>query len=82
MLVALRAMMTRDDVTARLREISVPTLVIVGEEDREVGVTASAALCAHIPGAHLRVLPDTGHLSALEQPAVFGDALASFLAAL
>jgi 3-oxoadipate enol-lactonase len=80
MLVALRAIVTRDDVTARLGEISAPTLVIVGEEDRDPGVTASASLCAHIPGAHLIVLPDTGHLSALEQPAAFGDVLLSFLA--
>ncbi len=82
MMVALRAIVSRDDVTSRLGEISVPTLVIVGEEDRDPGVTASASTCAHIAGAHLVVLPNTGHLAALEQPAAFADALLGFLAGL
>jgi 3-oxoadipate enol-lactonase len=82
MMVALRAIVTRDDVTERLPEISTPTLVIVGDEDRDPGVTASVSLSAHIPGAHLITLPDTGHLSALEQPAAFREALLDFLASL
>ena len=70
----------RDDVSDKLGGIAVPTLVIVGEEDDNPGVSASAALAAHIGGAGLTVLPDTGHLSALEQPGRFGDALLDFLA--
>ncbi|MGK2317233.1 alpha/beta fold hydrolase [Gordonia rhizosphera NBRC 16068] len=81
MMAALRAIVTRDDVTDRLHEITVPTQVIVGEEDHDPGVMASISLSARIPGAHLIALPDTGHLSALEQPAAFGDPLLDFLRA-
>lgn len=80
MLVAIQSIMARDDVTARLPEISVPALVVVGEEDRDPGVAASATLAAHLPRARLVVLPGTGHLSALEQPAAFESALLGFLA--
>lgn len=82
MLAAIRSILARDDVTADLGEIQVPTLVIVGEEDRDPGVPASASLAAHIEGARLVVLPDTGHLTALERPEAFTDLLLGFLAAL
>ena len=54
--------------------------MIVGEEDRDPGVMASVSLAAHIPGARLTVLPDTGHLAALERPDAFESALLGFLA--
>lgn len=79
MLVAIQAVVARDDVTDRLAEISAPTLVVLGEQDRDPGVTATASLAARIAGAGLTVLPDTGHLSALEQPRAFGSALLEFL---
>jgi 3-oxoadipate enol-lactonase len=80
MLAAIQSVMARDDVTSRLGEISAPTLVIVGEEDRDPGVMASASLAARIPGARLAVLPKTGHLAALEQPEAFESILLGFLA--
>ncbi len=82
MLVAIRSILARDDVTSELGAIEVPTLVVVGDEDRDPGVLASAALAARIRGADLVVLPDTGHLSALERPEAFAAALLDFLAGL
>lgn len=82
MLAAVRSIMARDDVRARLGEISMPTLVIVGEEDRDPGVLASASLAARVTGARLTVLPNTGHLAAVEQPDAFESALLEFLASL
>jgi pimeloyl-ACP methyl ester carboxylesterase len=76
------ALVVRDDVTDRLAEISVPTLVIVGDQDVDPGVAASVALAARIPGAQFVALPDTGHLSALEKPDAFGAALLRFVDAL
>ncbi|MEZ5119899.1 MAG: alpha/beta hydrolase [Candidatus Nanopelagicales bacterium] len=73
------ALVHRDDVTARLTEIRVPTLVIVGEQDIDPGVDASVALAARIPGAQFVALPDTGHLAALEKPDTFGVALLRFV---
>ena len=82
MLTAGHALIDRDDVTGRLAEITAPTLVIVGEQDVDPGVTASVALAARIPGARFVALPDTGHLSALEQPDAFGAALLTFASTL
>ena len=82
MLTAARAFVGREDVTDRLAEISAPTLVIVGDQDVDPGVAASVALAARIPGAQFVALPNTGHLSALEQPDAFGSALLHFADAL
>ena len=76
------ALVHRDDVTDRLAEIRVPTLVIVGDQDVDPGVAASVAMAARIPGAQFVALPDTGHLAALEQPDAFGVALLRFVATL
>ncbi len=80
MLTMLRAFMGRDDVSDRLAEITAPTLVVVGDEDEDPGVLASGRLAARVRGARFEVLPETGHLSALEQPAAFTAALLDFLA--
>lgn len=50
----------------RLREIAVPALVLIGDRDRHQGGTGvhweqSAYLAEHVPGAELRVVPDTSH---------------------
>jgi pimeloyl-ACP methyl ester carboxylesterase len=82
MLTAGHAIVGRDDVTDRLAEIRVPTLVIVGDQDTDPGVTASVSLAARIPGAEFVALPDTGHLAALEKPDAFGAALLRFADAL
>ncbi len=76
---ALRAMMTRSDSMSLLASISVPTLVVVGEEDAVTPPPLSASMAAAIPGAELVVLPGAGHLSSLEQPEAFNAALLRFL---
>jgi pimeloyl-ACP methyl ester carboxylesterase len=79
MLVMMRAFMDRDDLTDRLQEIAAPTLVIVGEEEVDPGVLASARIAARVPGARFAVLPATGHLSAIELPRAFESRLLEFL---
>lgn len=80
MATALDAIVRRDDVSSELSRIEVPTLVMVGEEEREPGVPASVALAARIPGAQFAALPMTGHLSALESPQLVESRLMRFLA--
>jgi pimeloyl-ACP methyl ester carboxylesterase len=63
---------------ARLRELRVPTLLIVGEHD-EPCVTVHRFMAATIPGARSLVLPGVGHLTNLEAPAAFNAALRRFL---
>lgn len=62
----------------RLRELRVPALVIVGDEDAPA-VDASRFLAARIPNATLTVLPGTGHTLNLEEPERFNAAVLEFL---
>ena len=76
---AIAAMMTRPDSTALLPAIHCPTLVVVGDEDTITPPPLSEDLRARIAGAALAVIRGAGHLSNLEQPASFNEALAAFL---
>ena len=67
------------NLTARLKQIDLPTLVIVGEDDVGTPVAASEVMVAEIGGAELVVLPSASHLSNLEQPDRFTGALLGFL---
>jgi pimeloyl-ACP methyl ester carboxylesterase len=71
--------MTRQDSRPFLPSISCPTLILVGEEDGLTPVSESEEMRQAIPGSRLATIPDAGHLSSLEQPAVFNAALARFL---
>jgi 3-oxoadipate enol-lactonase len=79
---AIDRMMHRPDSTPLLASISVPTLVIVGEEDTLTPVAESERMAAAIKGAKLVKIPAAGHLSNLEQPDAFNHALSAFLASL
>jgi proline iminopeptidase len=68
------------DVRERLGEISLPTLVVVGESDWLCAPSASRTIAAAIPGSKLVVIPDAGHFPFSEQPKKFGDAVRAFLA--
>jgi 3-oxoadipate enol-lactonase len=76
---ALLGMAERPDSTALLATIVVPTLVVTGAEDALIPPTESTALARAIPGAHLSVVPDAGHLVAFEQPEAFHRALTDWL---
>ncbi|HET7341020.1 MAG TPA: 3-oxoadipate enol-lactonase [Methylomirabilota bacterium] len=67
------------DLTARLREIRVPTLLIVGEQDEATPVDASRLIQDHIEDAELIIIKSAAHLSNIEQPEAFNQALLGFL---
>lgn len=77
---AIEAMMGRPDSRPDLPRISVPTLVIVGEEDVPTPVTDAADMQHQIARSRLVILPEAGHLSNLEAPDGFALALSDFLA--
>ncbi len=62
----------------RLRAMRVPTLIVAGDED-EITLEASLFLKRTIPGAGLAMLPRTGHLMNLEEPASFNRIVEDFL---
>jgi 3-oxoadipate enol-lactonase len=68
------------DVWDRLGEISRPTLVIHGTEDRLVPVENGRRLAAAIPGAELVLLEGAGHVYHSEQPDVADRAVLDFQA--
>jgi 3-oxoadipate enol-lactonase len=76
---ALQAMMHRPDSTSLLASIDVPALVIVGEEDGLTPPPNSESLHRGIRGSRLERIPEAGHLSSLERPDVFNEALGGFL---
>ncbi len=76
---AVEAMITRVDSTPTLETISVPTLVIVGEEDTLTPLADAIAMSSAIPGARLVTVPGAGHLAPLEQPNIVNAAIAEFL---
>ena len=77
----LKALNARDSVTGMLSDLSVPTLVVVGEEDASLPPRCSEVIASAIPGARLEVIPRAGHLSALEQPEAVTRVIGEFLAA-
>jgi 3-oxoadipate enol-lactonase len=76
---AQRGMAARSERWGLLPAIAVPALVVVGEQDELTPPAESAAMCERIPGARLVTIPDAGHLSNLEQPELFNQALRAFL---
>jgi 3-oxoadipate enol-lactonase len=73
-----RAIM-RLNLTERLREITLPTFIVVGEEDPGTPVAASRAIHEQIKGAELVILKSAAHLSNIEQQDAFNTAVMGFL---
>lgn len=75
------AILNRVDSQPRLAAIRCPTLVLVGEQDALTPPDRAAEIAAAVPDARQVIVPDCGHLSALEQPEAVTRALVSFLTA-
>jgi 3-oxoadipate enol-lactonase len=67
------------NLTERLGEMALPTLIIVGEEDPGTPVAASQAIHRHIKGSELVILKSAAHLSNIEQQDAFNSAVLEFL---
>jgi len=67
------------NVTARLREIACPILVLCGDQDPGTPPDMAREIHANAPGSKLVLIPDAAHLSNVEQPEAFNRALEDFL---
>ena len=76
---ALAGLAARADSTDLLREIRVPTLFVVGQEDAVSPPGEMEAMHKQVAGSRLVTLPRVGHLSNLEDPSGFNAALSEFL---
>jgi pimeloyl-ACP methyl ester carboxylesterase len=70
------------DVMERLGEITLPTLVVCGQEDRLTPVKYGQFLTKGIAGSRMVVVPGAGHVLHQEKPRESAQALEGFLAAL
>jgi pimeloyl-ACP methyl ester carboxylesterase len=62
----------------RLPRIKAPTLVVWGAEDRLVPPLYARLFGEKIPGAHVHMIEDAGHLVGLERPAPYAEAVVRF----
>lgn len=65
---------------ARLGEVTLPVLVITGDDDRIVPTAESVRLAGELPNARLVVIPNCGHVPQEECPAATLAAMEEFLA--
>ncbi|HEX7020235.1 MAG TPA: alpha/beta fold hydrolase [Gemmatimonadaceae bacterium] len=79
---AIEALMGRADSTDLLGMISVPTLVIGGEEDAITRVKETRDMAGSIPGSRVEVIAEVGHLSNMERAGAFNIVLTEFLGSL
>ena len=69
------------DARATLRDVRCPTMMVAGIDDRTVGFDAKHALADAIAGARLVLVPDSGHVTNVDQTAAFNAVLREFLSA-
>jgi 3-oxoadipate enol-lactonase len=74
-----RGLAARPDSLGLLPTIAVPTLVLVGEHDVLTPPSEAERMVAALPNARLELIPQAGHLSNLENPDAFTQALLAFL---
>lgn len=67
-----------EDFTSDLERLTIPTFLVVGDEDTPC-VETNLFLRRTVPGARLMVLPNTGHCVNLEEPVTFNAQVLEFL---
>jgi pimeloyl-ACP methyl ester carboxylesterase len=63
----------------RLDQVTVPTLIITGDDDRVVATADSVKLNGEIVGSQLEIIANSGHLPNEEKPQLFTEAVIKFL---
>jgi proline iminopeptidase len=67
------------DLRPRLKNIKVPTFVIVGRHDFITNVAMAEELVKHIPNARLEIFEKSGHFAVIEEPEKFYGVLRQFV---
>jgi pimeloyl-ACP methyl ester carboxylesterase len=60
--------------------VRAPALIVWGDDDRHVPLSAGHAYAAALPNATLTVIPDCGHFADMEQPEIAAKLAADFIA--
>jgi proline iminopeptidase len=67
------------DLRPQLKNISAPTLVIVGRHDFITNVAMAEEMIKHIPKARLEIFEDSGHFALVEEPEKFYRVIKEFV---
>lgn len=67
------------DLRELIRNITVPTLILVGEHDEGTPVSAARSIHESIAGSRLEIVPDAAHLQNIEQADRFNQLVLAFL---
>ena len=67
------------DLRPQLKNIKVPTLVIVGRHDFITNVAMAEEMVKHIPNARLEIFEDSGHFALVEEPEKFYRVIKEFI---
>ncbi|HEX5724354.1 MAG TPA: alpha/beta fold hydrolase, partial [Longimicrobiaceae bacterium] len=76
---ALQGVIDREGVYDGIERITVPTLVMVGDQDVATVAAKAERIAARIPGSRLVVIPGAGHTASVEEPAFVNRMLATFV---
>lgn len=68
-----------NNIGERISNLTMPTLVITGDQDTVVATDASVEVSQKIPGAALVIIPQTGHLPNEEKPEEFANSVIEFI---
>lgn len=74
-----RAMAARGDSTEVLSALDIPALIVVGEDDHVSPVDVMTDIAGSMKHASLKIIPDAGHMSPVEQPDLVAEAINQFL---
>jgi pimeloyl-ACP methyl ester carboxylesterase len=77
-----RAVIARPDARPHLPQLRCPVLVVCGEADRLTPPEHSLEIAALAPAARLVMVPRSGHMLTMEQPAFVNAALSEWLSGL
>jgi proline iminopeptidase len=66
------------DLRPKLKNITVPTLVIVGRHDFITNVAMAEEMIEHTPKAQLEIFEDSGHFALVEEPEKFYRVIQEF----
>jgi pimeloyl-ACP methyl ester carboxylesterase len=68
-----------EQVRQRSASIRVPVLILFGQHDHVIPAGNAQLMAEKLPHAEIRILPDTGHMCAIEDPEATANAVIEFL---
>jgi proline iminopeptidase len=67
------------DLRPKLKEVRVPTLIIVGRQDFITTPAMAQEMASHLPGARVEVFEESGHFAVIEEPEKFYQVVKHFV---